>query len=355
LKGRRAALRALRALSFLVSTRCARLRARFARFFPGVDALRASPGAFRALLSWCRVSFLVSTRCAGLRARFWGRVRAVYGFLTRRATGAHQLGRESNVSALSQAETERYLREGSGPLADLALTLPVFVVYHLGVVWLDVQNAADWVTRELKALASSNLAAYSGLTLAIGAVFVAVLLVAGRGHTLRWQRFALVLAEGVLYAVAMRLVASYVVGKVHLCGLAWQPGGSAAITSSPAAVTPTAPLGVLTAFVLSLGAGLYEEIAFRVGLYSVGRKLVLAMMPEALPGQRLLVTLGWAVSSAALFSGWHYIGQFGDPFDLRSFVFRWVCGLVFTVIYVFRGFAPAVWTHALYDIWVLAF
>jgi hypothetical protein len=107
--------------------------------------------------------------------------------------------------------------------------------------------------------------------------------------------------------------------------------------------------------VLSLGAGLYEEIAFRVGLYGLGRRIVLAMMPEATPAQRVLVSFGWAAACAAVFSGWHYVGQFGDPFELRSFVFRWVCGLVFTLIFVFRGFAPVVWTHALYDIWVLAF
>jgi hypothetical protein len=219
----------------------------------------------------------------------------------------------------------------------LALTLPIFVLYHLGVVWMDVQNAADVVTRELKALANSSLVAYSGLTLTIGAIFAGILLVLGRGHSLRWQRFALIAAEGILYAVAMRLVASYVVGKVHLdSGLA------------------TTELGFFTAVVLSLGAGLYEEIAFRVGLYGLGRKVLLAMMPEALPGQRLLASLGWATLSAAVFSGWHYFGQFGEPFELRSFVFRWVCGLVFTLIYAFRGFAPVVWTHALYDIWVLA-
>ena len=241
-------------------------------------------------------------------------------------------------SAQSQVETERYLREGSGPLADLALTLPVFVVYHLGVVWMDVQNAADIVTRELKNLASSSLPAYSGLTLAIGAVFTGILLVLGRGHTLRWQRFALVAIEGVLYAVAMRLVASYVVGKIHL--------DAGVVVESP---------GFFTAIVLSLGAGLYEEIAFRVGLYGVGRRLLLAMMPEALPSHRVMASLGWAAFAAAVFSGWHYFGQFGEPFELRSFVFRWVCGVVFTVIYAFRGFAPVVWTHALYDIWVMAF
>lgn len=244
----------------------------------------------------------------------------------------------------SQPETERYLREGSGPLADLALTLPIFIIYHLGVVWMDVQNAADIVTRELKNLASSSLPAYSGLTLAIGLVFAAVLLVLGRGHTLRWQRFALVALEGVLYAVAMRLVASYVVGKVNLIG------GMGEQSAAPIEASP----GFFTAVVLSLGAGLYEEIAFRVGLYGLGRRVLLAMMPEALPGQRLLASLGWAAVCAAVFSGWHYFGQFGEPFELRSFVFRWVCGLVFTLIYVFRGFAPVVWTHALYDIWVLA-
>ncbi len=262
-------------------------------------------------------------------------------------------------SAQSQAETERYLREGSGPLADLALTLPIFVVYHLGVVWMDVQNAADIVTRELKNLADSSLPAYSGLTLALGVVFAGILLVLGRGHTLRWQRFALVATEGVLYAVAMRLVASYVVGKVHLLGGLALAGAHG--LQSLAAGTPPAPAlvgdspGFFTSVVLSLGAGLYEEIAFRVGLYGLGRRLVLAMMPEALPGQRLVASLAWAALSAAVFSGWHYIGQFGEPFELRSFVFRWVCGAVFTLIYVFRGFAPVVWTHALYDIWVLAF
>lgn len=240
-------------------------------------------------------------------------------------------------AAASQPETERYLREGSGPLADLALTLPVFVVYHLGVVWMDVQNAADVVTRELKSLANSSLLAYSGLTLAIGATLAGILLVLGRGHTLRWQRFALVAAEGVLYAVAMRLVASYVVGKVPL------DAGAGAQS-----------FGFFTAVVLSLGAGFYEEVAFRVGLYGLGLKVLLAMMPEALPGQRLLASLGWAVFAAAAFSAWHYVGAFGEAFELRSFVFRWVCGLVFTLIYAYRGFAPVVWTHALYDIWVLA-
>ena len=67
----------------------------------------------------------------------------------------------------------------------------------------------------------------------------------------------------------------------------------------------------------------------------------------------VVATVIWAVASAVAFSAWHYVGPLSDPFHLQSFVFRAVCGLVLTTIFAFRGFAPAVWTHALYDIWVM--
>jgi len=49
----------------------------------------------------------------------------------------------------------------------------------------------------------------------------------------------------------------------------------------------------------------------------------------------------------------HYIGTMADQWQLYSFMFRWVAGLLFTVLYFMRGFAITAYTHALYDIWVL--
>ncbi len=234
---------------------------------------------------------------------------------------------------MAKVEQKDEKLQASGPLTDLALTLPIFLAYHLGVVFLPVRNAADMVTSELIALSDNNMLAYGGLTVAIGAVFVAVLLVLGRGHALKWERFAFIALEGVLYAVVMRFAAAYVVGRMFLAG--------------------GKPMDPWTGLVMSLGAGFYEEVAFRVILFGLGTKLVLLLLPMLIPMKQRVVTVAWAVVCAAVFSGWHYVGAFGDPFEAKSFVFRAVCGLVFTVIYHYRGFAPAVWTHALYDIWVL--
>lgn len=222
--------------------------------------------------------------------------------------------------------------------SDLALTLPVFVAYHLGVVFLPTRNAADMLTQRLLSLCDHSMMTYAGLTTGLGIAFVGVLLMLGKRDSLRWQRFVTVALEAVVYAVVLRLVAGTVVGQLRLAG------GS------------SLTLGPFSAVVMSLGAGFYEELVFRVGIYGLGGTvLALALLPSPTRAKQLLFWIGWAFFAAALFSGWHHVGEFGEPFTLSAFVFRWVSGLVFTAIFAVRGFAPVVWTHLLYDIWVLVF
>jgi magnesium-transporting ATPase (P-type) len=145
-----------------------------------------------------------------------------------------------------------------------------------------------------------------------------------------------------------------------------------------APLVPTAPVapmkiddGPFVGLIMSLGAGFYEELAFRVMLFGLGAKLLVwifaheryGVVADNLPGQQrrgltwraLIVMLLWSIVAAAIFSGIHYVGALSDSFQLTSFVFRMVLGLVLTAIFVFRGFAAAVWAHALYDVWVLVF
>lgn len=217
---------------------------------------------------------------------------------------------------------------------DLGLTLPIFVAYHLGVAFLPIRNAADPVTAELRALANHSMLLYAGLTLGVGIAFVLVLAMLGKREAIQKKKFFFIALEGALYACLMRFVGSYVVGALRL----GPPGGG----------------GVFTSSIMALGAGFYEEIAFRVGFFGVGA-LILKKLFGAGQLRTIVLTVVWAVVASCAFSAWHYVGPLSDSFHLQSFVFRAVCGLMLTTIYAFRGFAPVVWTHALYDIWVMVF
>lgn len=246
---------------------------------------------------------------------------------------------ETSASAKSDAWT------------DLGLTLPIFLVYHLGVVFLPVQNAADLVTSELRSLAGKSLLGYAGLTVALGAAFVLVLSILGRGKALDPKRFIFLAVEGALYAFLMRAAGSYVVGKLPMAGSAHLVAPMVpALAPSLAAGGPLDSPSAFTGLVMSLGAGFYEEVIFRVVLFGSGAWIIKLFFGK-LPAFVMLVA--WGLVCAAVFSAWHYVGVYGDPFDLRSFIFRMTCGAVLTAIYATRGFAPAVWTHALYDVWVM--
>jgi hypothetical protein len=235
------------------------------------------------------------------------------------------------------------LADKPGAWVDLALTLPVFLVYHLGVVFLDVRNASDVVTGALLSFAEGSKGLYVLFTAAIGVIFGGVFAWLGRGQAFQARKFVQIFLEGVLYAVLLRFGGSYVVAKVF----AGKGIG-----------------GGFTGFVMSAGAGFYEEITYRVLLFGLGAKLIawfvgrqqLRLVGGAawrLSIKTALAVAGWSVVCAMIFSGVHYVGPLGDPFSLKTFFFRAVLGLLLTLIYATRGFAAAVWAHALYDVWVL--
>ncbi len=229
----------------------------------------------------------------------------------------------------------------TNPIVDLALTLPIFLAYHLGVVFLSVKNASDVVTGLILDAAQGSKGLYLLFTLAIGVVFAGIFVWLGRGKAFKLTKFAQMAIEGVVYALILRFLGGWVVGSMF--------GGKIS-------------MGGFTGVIMSLGAGFYEEITYRVLLFGLGAKLLTKLFAKVPPGQEAgflhgtkaaAITIAWALVASAVFSSVHYAGSLGDPFELRSFVFRMVLGFALTMIYVLRGFAPAVWAHAFYDIWVL--
>ena len=99
---------------------------------------------------------------------------------------------------------------------------------------------------------------------------------------------------------------------------------------------------------VSLGAGIYEELLFRVILVGALSLLARRVFGWSHRGASILAV----VLSAFVFSGFHYIGALGDTLQWSSFIFRFFAGLVFSTMYVLRGFGVTAWTHALYDVLV---
>ena len=100
-----------------------------------------------------------------------------------------------------------------------------------------------------------------------------------------------------------------------------------------------------TRLMLSLGAGLYEELFFRV-LLVTGFAFLARVVLGA--GRKMAGVLA-CVLSAVIFSAFHYVGPYGDKLELPSFLFRMLSGLAFSALYLTRGFGITAWTHALYD------
>jgi hypothetical protein len=236
-----------------------------------------------------------------------------------------------------------------GAWVDLGLTLPIFLVYHLAVVFLGVQNATDMVTGALLTLSAGDTTKYLLATLAIGVIFAGTFALAGRGQAFQPRKFVQIALEGVVYAVLMAVVANAVVGGLF---------------AGPSAIKEA---GRFVGFIMSLGAGFYEELTFRVLLFGLGAKVLVKIfghenlqvagtqVVRSFSFRSMMIMAGWAVACALIFSGVHYVGPMSDSFALTSFTFRAVLGLVLTLIFVTRGFAAAVWTHAIYDVWVLVF
>jgi membrane protease YdiL (CAAX protease family) len=101
---------------------------------------------------------------------------------------------------------------------------------------------------------------------------------------------------------------------------------------------------VLITFV---GAGIYEEVLFRLLLLSgLLGLLKLADLPAVL---RLVLA---TTVSALLFAAAHHVGPNGEAFDGYVFLFRSLAGLYFALLFQLRGFGIAVGAHASYDVLV---
>jgi len=97
---------------------------------------------------------------------------------------------------------------------------------------------------------------------------------------------------------------------------------------------------------LSIGAGVYEELVFRFLLLAEG----FALLDKVLHVPRTTAFTVALVVSSLLFSAYHHIGPHGEKFRAAAFGFRAVAGLLLGLLFAGRGLALCAYLHAFYDV-----
>ncbi|MEL7237564.1 MAG: CPBP family intramembrane glutamic endopeptidase [Planctomycetota bacterium] len=248
--------------------------------------------------------------------------------------------------ANATTESSGYLVESRRPLTVLAFLLPAILCYELGTQWL-LSDTSAGITVERRVIAFNwvrSFFAQFGATGTLVAPLATVALLLG-WHVFNRDRWRVrptvqlaMLAESIVLALPILLLGALVAAF-------FERGFGLPLNS--AAVATTLHAGVLSDAVLGLGAGVYEELVFRLIAFAVLHTVLCDFIGVRERAGWVLIV---AVTSIT-FSAYHYLGP--EAFTWQSFVFRTLAGVWLSVVFLFRGFGVAAGCHATYNIGLL--
>ena len=277
---------------------------------------------------------------------------------------------------------DSYLERTSRPIYAIVFLLPFIVFYEIGTILIrpDVLRdslsgrvaAFSLVQRLLEWIGFGSKFAWIATPLAV-IVILASLQLASRKRWVFWfGDVAPMTIECIFLAVPLIVLSLFLNSPSAPVDDASQfntpakyqlPGphcdtivSSSSITADNNTNSPdergTANRYLLADIVTSIGAGIYEELVFRLILICI----LMTVFQDVLRFDRRSSIMLSVLISAGLFSAYHHVDFLSgtlnptDPFNLTKFVFRALAGVYFAVLFAIRGFGIAAGTHAFYDI-----
>lgn len=301
--------------------------------------VRFNPGRPRRAV-WLFYGLVMSSRRTGKSPRA-SRASAGWSLQHRPQTPRRRAGGGGDYSTLSRS-----------PLHSLIFLLPLVVAYEIGTR-LYLNDPAMSSVQSIRAH-SMLLAFFQDFGVA-GRFLPAITVIAVLAvwHVLNSDRTKIrpqVLAGMVLESMVLTVPLIVFIGLMQLTFGAAH--ATAAVQFDPSlgqVVDPLATLSWRAGLTISIGAGLYEEMLFRmVGITALHLVCVdLAKMSERV-GTALAVAL-----CAAAFAAYHDVMGPGGQIDVLKAASLMVAGMYFGLIFSVRGFGLAVGVHVLYDVYVL--
>jgi CAAX amino terminal protease family. len=246
---------------------------------------------------------------------------------------------------------QTYLVNSSAPLTCFLFALPLFIVYHAGLWWLNTFEGLGWANAVDIAIADGlgRLGMAGPLLSFILVIIVFLAKHALSGKPWRWPplyTWFLMIIESLLLALPVFMLSRLVMKLVDSIPL-----------SMISAVSGDAGLSWQADLILSCGAGVYEEFFFRLLLMGI-LVFFLGRVLGIRGGLKYVVA---AVAQALVFAASHHLP--GGPEAVYSladakpllpvFAFRVAAGIYFAFLYIERGFGVAAGAHAGYDLMVV--
>lgn len=263
-------------------------------------------------------------------------------------TNSKQLPADETAADLS------YWHASKSPLQILIFLLPLIVIYELGLALL-LRSESGLITNKahetlLRFFEAFGVNPAGGLLLG-GIALILVLLI---WHLLSREPWKFDLATtGIMALESIVLVLPLLVmGRLIQQALSMQGSGGDIPVFAPggAGGIGIEDLGLFSGLVISVGAGLYEELLFRMMFIAAIHTLLVDVGKAS---HRLGAGIALFVSSLA-FALYHPWRDLPGALATQRLAFYFVAGLYFGAIYLIRGFGIVVAVHAFYDVLTVA-
>lgn len=244
-------------------------------------------------------------------------------------------------SSTSGAGLTDYWHAARRPLQVLVFLAPLIVAYELCLALLLQTgdglrvNTVEAHKTLLTFFTALGVAPTGGLYL--GGIVMLVVLLAW--HVLARERWRV---EG---SVLLLMAIEVLIWTVPLLLLSHLIAARPELTAAPTGPT-FAQLDLPSRMAISVGAGLYEELVFRMIIIAMVHTLLVDLgKASELTGSTIAVLV-----SAAAFTFYHQLRGPDGAISTRKVLFFSAAGLYFGTLFLLRGFGIVVGVHALYDI-----
>lgn len=275
---------------------------------------------------------------------------------------------------------DSYLERTSRPIYAILFLLPFIILYEYGTFRIntDVLNQSQirvvafvWLQNFLESVGFNGKFAWASPPLAVIVILLSLQITSRKQWNFWLFDYVLMIIECILLAIPLIVLTLLLstLGSRYLhkhadsnntaAAQVWSVPTCSSVDGNNSMNSTGSTRNInmrrrplLANIVTGIGAGIYEELVFRLILICV----LMILFQDIFKMTHMNAIVLSVLVSAALFSAHHHIDLFSgrpnevDPFDITEFSFRTMAGIYFAILYAIRGFGVTAGTHAFYNI-----